>query len=412
MKKYIILAIASAALLCASCQKTPSVKGDKVGYLSFTNFSLGLDETVETKAIEADGNYVITIYDADENEVLQKNYKEIKNNDSKLSLEAGEYTLVASSSAEEVPVAEFEKPVYGVTKNFTIEAGMETPIGELTCTLLQCKVTVSYSDEFLAAVTGDCSTKVEVTAGSPLVFNLNADKTYDQYAGYFAVNGSTMIVSFRGSIDGKTKTQSKTFTNIAPKQWRQVKFIQKLNEEGQATFDIEINDLVSDETLNNTVEANEDILGDDPDAPKGDGGITLVPDYENGCDAEITDLNNILIVPEETRDMKIRFRATVPNGVKKFEVHIDSDCEEFLMAVSAAQATKLDLINPIAANQIIFEVVPFPHGDELLNMTDIEFNLDAAQKEILSYPGNHTFLMKIVDNEGCKNEIPVVMVVE
>ena len=110
--------------------------------------------------------------------------------------------------------------------------------------------------------------------------------------------------------------------------------------------------------------------------------------------------------------MKIRFKALVPNGVKKFNVSIDSDSNAFLTAVDAAEARNLNLIAPSAANAIIFDVVPFPHGEELLNMTEIDFNLDAAQDAITLYRGHHTFTMSIVDNKGCKNSIPVTMVVE
>ena len=413
MKKNIIIAFASAALvLFASCQKTPISAVQGVGTLSFSEFTLGLDETVETKAVAASGNYTITIIDSEGNEVEKKTYDEVKNNDYKLSLTAGSYTLVASSSADEVPLAAFEQPVYGVSKEFTIAAGMTTSIGELVCTLQQCKVTVSYSDDFLKMVTGQCSTKVTVDPEQPLEYALNADKTYEQSAGYFAVTGSTMTVVFKGDIEGGSKSMTKVFSNIAPKQWRQIKFIPKVDEEGNATFDIVIQDLISDATLNNAVDPKEEIIGEDPEAPKGDGGITLAPDYEAGCDAEITDLENMLIVPVEIRDMAIRFRATVPNGVKKFNVIIDSDNESFLSAVDAANARELDLINPLPENGIIFDVVPFPHGQELLGQTDIAFNLDAAQDAITIYSGRHTFKMIIVDQTGCKNEIPVVMVVE
>ena len=413
MKKNIILSVATSVLVMfASCQKTPVNSDNKVGYLSFSEFSLDIDEEVDTRATAANGNYTISIYNADEDLVMQKSYSELKNNANKLTLLAGTYTLVASSSADEVPVAAFEQPVYGVTKNFTIEAGMESRIGELTCTLVQCKVTVAYSDDFLAAVTGPCTTKVELTAGSPLNFELKADKTYDQSAGYFAVNGNTMTVVFKGSINGKTATQTKTFTNIAPKQWRQVRFIQKINEQGEATFDIVIQDLISDETLNNDITVKEEIIGEDPDAPKGDGGIMLSLDYEGGCDPEITDLENMLIVPVSERDMQIRFKATVPGGVKKFNVNITSTNEAFIAAVTAADAINLDLIRPSEANAIIFDVVPFPHGSELLNQTELAFNLDTAQDAIINYKGVHTFTMNIVDNEGCKNQIPVKMIVE
>ena len=400
-------------VLSAACQK--NIVDDKpvqYGYLAFDEFSLGLDEELVTKATEANGIYSVQILDEEGGAVLKKTYSEVKNNGNKISLPAGNYTLVARSIDGDVPVAEFEQPVYGVSKDFSITAGETTPLGELTCTLVQCKVTVAYSDEFLATVTGAGSTKVSLTSGYPLEYALNADKTYEKSAGYFAVNGNTMEVVFSGNIDGKSQKMTKTFTGISARQWRQIKFVVKKNEQGQATFDILIQDLISDVTLNNDLKADENIIGEDPEAPKGDGGITLVPDYDAGCDEEITDLENMLIVPVETRDMAIMLKATVPNGVKKFSVDIASDNDGFVAAVAAADATHLDLVNPSAQNAIIFDVVPFPHGQELLGQTDIAFDLSAAQDAIINYKGSHTFNMIIVDNQGCRKEIPVTMVVE
>ena len=412
MKKSILFILAAAAFVFAACQESIIGNGKGEGYISFSDFSLGLDETVVTKASAAPGNYLIMVLDAEGNEVFKSDYSSAINSGNKISVPAGNYTFVARSRDGEVPYAEFETPVYGATKEFSIAAGQTVNIGAVVCTLLQCKVTVAYSDEFLATVTGAGSTKVTLTAGYPLEFALNADRTYNQEAGYFAVNGNTMEVAFSGSIEGKTQKMTKTFSNVAAKQWRQIKFVQKKNEQGQATFDIEINDLISDATLNNNVDASESLIGDDPDAPKGDGGITLVLDYAAGCDKELTDLNNLLIVPMEERVMNIRLRATVPGGVKKFTVDIASDSEAFLGAVDLAQARHLDLINPKPENAAIFQVVPFPHGDELLGLTDIEFNLSSAQEAILLFPGKHVFTMTIIDQEGCKNQIPVTMVVE
>lgn len=411
MKKNIFIALASAmVMLVASCQKPADVINN-VGYLSFSEFSLGFDEEVDTKATAASGNYIITILNADEDVVMTKSYSEVKNNDNKLSLAAGTYTLVARSS-DVLPVAEFDTPVYGVSREFTIEAGLETEVGELVCTLLQCKVTVDYSPEFLQAVTGECSTTVEVTSGNGLDFKINADGSYEDRAGFFQVTGNTMTVVFKGSIDGKSKSMTKVYSNIAPKQWRKIKFVPKVDEQGNATFDIVINKLIDDAVLNGTASVEEEILGEDPAAPKGDGGITLVADYESGCDADITDLQNIKIYPLSEKDMSIKFKATIPNGVKKFNVNIESTSEEFLAAVDAASARNLNLVNPLEENAVIFTVVPFPHGAELLNQTEVLFDLSAAQDAIIIYKGTHTFTMNIVDNKGCKKSVSVVMLVE
>ncbi len=399
-------------VLSVSCQKTPELS-KKTGYLSLGELSLVMDDALVTKATSAaSGTYAIIVYNAEGDVAASTTYAAVKNNDNRISLPAGDYTLVARSTDEEVPVAEFEQPVYGATKAFSIAAGETTSIGALTCTLLQVKVTVAYSDEFLEAVTGNGATKVTVTSGYPLAYDLNADRSYEQSAGYFAVNGSTMEVVFSGSINGKSVKMGKSFTGISAKQWRQVKFVQKKNEQGEATFDIVINDLVDDVTLNNEISGSEDIVGVDPDAPKGDGGIDLTFDYAAGCDAQLTDLTNMLIVPLSERAMSIKLRATVPDGVKKFTVNIASSSTPFTLAVEAASATNLDLINPLPDNDIIFQVVPFPHGQDLVGQTDIAFDLSAAQEAIINYPGVHTFTMKITDQNNCSKAIPVTMVVE
>lgn len=414
MKKFILLSVSATMMLLASCQKGPVSNNKAEGVLSFGSFSLELDETVDTKAsTAADGSYTIKVLDADGIEYLRKTYAEVMDNDNMITLPAGNYTLVASSSASDVPYSDFENPIYGVSKDFTIKAGEVTEIGNLVCTLVQCKVTVSYSDEFLEHVTGDCRTSVSLKAGYPLEYKLSADKRYDQSAGYFAIEGNTLEVLFQGSFDGKNAKMPKSFSGIAAKQWRQIKFVLKKNEQGNATFDIEINDLISDATLNGVVGADDElILGEDPDAPKGDGGITIYPDYEAGCDAEITDLTNLLIVPESERIMCIKLKAEVPNGIMKFNVNIATDNNAFASAVASAAATNLDLINPLPDNEVIFKVVPFPHGQQLVGQTEVAFDLSNAQNAILNYKGHHTFTMTVLDQTGCRKSIVVTMIVE
>lgn len=420
-------------MFSTSCQKSiVNTPAENEGYLSFSEFALELDETVETKASAANGSYIVNISNADGSFAVKKTYSEVVNEGNKLSLPAGEYTLTATSAEGDVPASAFEQPVYGVSHSFSIAAGETTSIGALTCTLLQCKVTVSYSDEFIASVTGAGSTKVTLKAGYPLEYNLQANGSYDQSAGYFLVEGNTMEVVFSGSIEGKSQKMTKSFTNIAPKQWRQIKFIKKTNQQGNAVFDITINDLVSDATLNNTVDVPaEVIIGEDPDKPKGDGNITLMP--AEGADAAIvydegTELDDngnkigVLSIPiapltqeqinNNESTMAILLKASIPGGVKKFTVNIATDNSAFASAVEAASATNLDLINPLPANDVIFKVVPFPHGSDLIGKTEVDFDLSAAQPAIVNYKGNHVFTMTIVDNDGCSKVHKVTMTVE
>ena len=448
MKKIIILAASVMAMIsAASCQKTVvnEIKGD--GYLSFAELSLELDETLDTKATsdlpEAGGEYFIFVKNSDGVDAIDPiPYSTVQANANKISLPAGNYTLVARSTRNEVPVAEFDAPVYGTSKEFSITAGEETRAGELVCSLLQRKVTVSYSDEFLAMVTGDGSTTVTVSAEKSLVYALNADKSYETDAGYFAVTGETMTVVFKGSIEGKSQKMTKTFTGLAAKQFRQIKFVKKTNEQGDATFDIEIDALIDDTPLNEDVAGivgSEESIGDDPAQPKGDGGIRLVPNYtaeeieagknviitsfvtdENGDEVlyENGEKKISMTIPitaplvENTPDMSIKLKAVVPGGIKKFTVDIITDNSTFAAAVNEVNASHLDLVNPLAAHDIIYKLVPFPHGEEeLLGKLEVPFELDKAQPAISGFPGTHIFDMTIMDAAGSQNTIRVIMTV-
>ena len=423
MKKIFTLAALSAALIfSASCQKT-AVNKDGNGYLSFSEFELELDETVVTKASPASGNYTIFVMDANDEAIITKTYSEVKNNENMIMVPAGDYTLVVRSTEEAVPTAAFEQPVYGVSKQFSIVAGEVTPIGELTCTLLQCKVTVDYNDDFLKTVTGPCSTKVELTAGQPLEYVLNQDGTYNRSAGYFAVSGNTLNVTFSGNIEGADVTMNKTFSGIEAKQWRQIKFIPRRSIQGTATFDIVIDDLVSDEELSEDLVAEETIIGKDPNAPEDDGGIKilLAEDCQSTIqyseedvvfDADGNQINCTALVyipidpmpskeedPEQNPTMSIKLKALVPAGVAELYVDIATNSGSFANAVNVANATHIDLVNPQCA-ALIFDVVDFPRGEQILNMTELNFDLSGSQREITAYSGTHVFTMTIVDANG------------
>ena len=410
MKKIIAITAIALALL-PSCRKISSTS-ETEGTLSFASFQLDLDAA--TKAdVAAPGNYSIIIKDAQEKVVKTTTYTDVKSSDGGVTLPAGKYTLEALSSEEGVPAAAFEQPVYGISEEFNITAGQTTSIGVLTCTLLQVKVTVSYDDAFLASVTGAGKATVQVDPTAPLDFSMNYANgvvSYDHAAGYFAVNNgsnTTMNVVFSGLIDGKTQKMTANLTNIKPRQWRQIKFSKKVDSQGNATFVVTINSYVNDKELVVAMKAaGEDIIGEDPNAPKGDGGITM--GFAPGC-TMFNDLSNIVVPATGTMDL--RLVASIPGGIKKFVVDMASTSESFIGAVAMAGGTQLDLVDPKEEQGVVFDIVPFPHGSELLGKTEVAFDLSAAQGPILKFPGIHTFTMTITDQNGCKKSIPVSLIV-
>lgn len=420
MKKIIIMAALAVAAL-SSCRKINSPETSGEGKLSFAGLEIQYDSELVTKASAAPGNYAIFVYDEAGEQVYRTTYSEAQASDG-VTLGAGNYTLEARSTEDAVPAAIFELPVYGASMDFAINAGETTEIGSLTCTLQQCKVTVDYDSDFLKDVTGDCRTTVTVTAGYPLEYELaynNGNVSYDKSAGYFGIPAgaadagivptTTMTVVFKGSINGRSQKMTAALVGIQARQWRQITFHKKVDEQGNATFEISINGFIDDEELVVPLAVDsEPAIGEDPNAPKGDGGITL--EFSEGC--AYTDLLNIAVPDPAVSAMDLRFDITVPNGVRKFIVDIDSDSVDFINSVKLTGSTRLDLINPMESQGLVFDIVPFPHGESLVGRTELVFDLSAAQEPIYAFPGHHTFTMTITDQKGCRNSIPVVLVVE
>lgn len=415
MKKTITIASCIAVLALSSCKQDKFDYGS-VGTLSFANCELSVSEDLNrvTKAAEAaDDSYMLYLYDTSNGSLVwEKNYGTVKAMTDGVSLPAGEYRLDVRSTAAEVPAAKFNAPVYGTSESFTISVGQTTNVGTLTCTLLQSAVTVGYNDGFLESVTGDGAATVEITAGYPLEYKLSYNEgsapTYDRRTGYFAVNNgenTTMTVTYKGNIEGKLQKMTTSIAGIKARDWHIITFMKKVEATGNSNFAIVIDGLVMDTTLDNNLTAGEEGDGNDPNAPVGDGGIRLV----STCSYDIT---QPIVVPTEPGTFALTMQAEVPNGARKFTVDIASTNVDFINSVNTVGGTTLDLINPAEAAMGIFDIVPFPHGSELLGATTIDFDLSNAQTPLLAFAGTHSFTMNVTDNKGCKNSIVIELVVE
>ena len=413
MRKLSYIFLAAVMVLTVSCRKDTFKYEDgkeNSGILSFAGLSLEVSEDVNkvaTKADAAGDEYTVFLYDDSGKPLWQKSYGEVRNGGD-ISLPAGTYRLEARSISAAVPQARFNSPVYGASEEVVIKAGEKTVLEPMTCTLLQVVVTVGYNDEFLKSVTGDGVATVELMSGFPLDYKLTYSEenvNYDHSMGYFAVNGenSTLVLTFKGSVDGKTQKMRTSITGVKVRDWHVITIMKKVDLSGNASFAIEIDGLVEDVELDNDVTAAEEGDGYDPETPTGDGGIKLVS-------TSAYDITKDVTVPE-TGSFPLTMQAIIPNGVRRFTVKIDSTNEEFMDAVNGVGGSTLDLINPSEAALGIFTIVPFPHGSELSGKTEIDFDLSGAQSPLLAFKGTHTFTMNVVDTKGCNKSIPIKLVV-
>jgi hypothetical protein len=416
--KSLRLILAAAALVCAVSCNEDFRRHEEIttGILSFANFTIhsGLDvEVVSKSTTEASGDYIINVYDADAELVRSVTYAEVKQSGYGIELSAGNYSLEVLSGT--LQICAFDAPVYGATTDFSIVAGEKTELGDITCKILQCAATVDYDDALKEIMTGDGKASVEVTSGYPLAYNLlynGGNIIREERIGYFSLESgaTTMVVTFSGKVNGSTQKMTKVISGIKAGELRQIRFIKKVNAEGDATIDITVNGYVEDADLLAYIAAPQlDIIGEDPEAPKGDGDIRLI--FEPDC-TMFDDLSNIVVPTLEQGAMDLRLIIMAPGGIKKLGVVIESTNSAFLGAVQAAGGPELDLVNPSAESEVIFQVVPFPHGSDLLGATEVHLDLSAAQAPILGFAGSHTFTMKVTDNNNCRNEVAVTMIVQ
>lgn len=439
MKRFFAVALLAAAMF-TSCADNFEYKSEEqqFGTLSFSGLDITVSEDVDVvRATEADNNYLIYIYDSENTLYNGKpyTYGEIKNgSNGQISLPAGTYRLEARS-ASTIPTAEWEEPVYGASQSgINITAGTTTEVGTLTCRLLQCKVTVDYNDDFLAMIAGDC--KVDVTVGGTLTYELKlvgGKPSYTREAGYFDVNNganTTMEVKFSGSIrdeksgDITTQRMTKAFDGIGAAQWRMIKFIKKINGEGNATFDIVINDYVEDTPLGEDITGAEESIGEDPNKPKGDGGIKLV--NTAGMSSEMQEAWNAALQGEKPHIKiaglsELKFTAEVPNLVYEFYVDITStDTEGFQSAVNAITVgnrgriylTKEEKEHRDVITSLNGLGIAFPFPEDVIGKDVVYFDLTNALSPLSEFKGNHTFAMHVTDRKGCQNVINLVLVVE
>lgn len=467
------------AVMFTACNKDTyhyKDKNQELGYgtLSFANAELIVSEELDeiTRAEEQsaqeldnyciwvlknDGNDTYTVFDLDKEDINKDYvvYSSVKQDG--IKLEAGNYILKIQFLSIDIPGAAFETPIYGAEIPFNIVAGSDTELEHITCKLWkQVAVVVDYNELFLEHLVGAGQTTVsrKDDSESKLVYEVVGNETASPVSqtddkGYFLISDveETLKVEFKGQMrtdDGNVKTQkmATSIGGVKAGQLRKIKFIMSEDTDGNATFSIEINGMVEDETLGEGIDVSEGSLGTDPNAPKGDGNIRLINTaglneytsptmeawngsftYENEDDDQDEEVrNDPIIIPgnlttngvDEDGKTKylLSFDAIVPNGIKTFVVEIESET-----IVSQLGVSKLDLINDTAILKNISGIIPFPYHDPdegkyIQDQTTISFELGAAVPLLQGLGGTHIFRMKVRDNQDKMKDIDLKLVVE
>ena len=463
----------SAALALVACDKDNyNYSGLKEGYglLSFADAGFVVSEETNTRATEpASDNTVIWVYNVTEDgtvnvdepvdlapndeDITYTTYGAVKT--SGITLPGGNYVLRAQTK-DAIPMVG-DAAVYGIDEPFSIIAGQETPLEELTLYLYkQVKVSVSYNEAFQNSLTENGGTTT-VTIDSENFATFNVTPTdYDSDSQYLYLDltneadevkesGVSMEISVNAEMyvkeDGVTsvKTQKMTaaVTGVKPRDYRKIQIHKEEIKDGGANFSIVVDGLEVDTELSTDISASEGSLGDDPNAPKGDGGIKLINiagltgDNQTEWNAYVAQTeeaiaNNVMISGVHKDAITVNgltaltFSAEVPNGVYNFYVDITSTDAGFNDAVKNITVnkdgriylTKTESEHRAVVTSLNGLGISFPFPEDVIDKTEVEFPLSAAIEALAEFPGTHYFTMNVIDNTGCKNTIVLTLKVE
>ena len=405
MKLFRLISTVALALTIGlvGCERDKIGYGDKegaTGTLSFMQFGVETStdiEIISRAATSATYNYVIRIFDANGDQVGSDYiYGQMPES---IVLTTGTYSMKIQSQSQ-IPSAEFEAPVYGAPVNgIVIEEDQTTDLGVITCKLINIKVSVGYNEAMWAVLGDDANVLVEIGDGA-----LNFAKGESQN-GYFAAPevSNAMTVKFAGTVDGNYATMTRAFTDVKAGQWRKINFIMTVNEEGDATFDVVVEDWCDEKELANNIEVSEEVIGPDPDAGEGEEENPDAPKviYKGGS----VPTSPIVI----TDGMELGFTISAPKGIAGLSVDIASDNADFNNDVLSMGISPIDLVNPSEAQISICDMFGLPYGANLVGQTETAFDLSGAVTPLLGFPGTHSFTLTITDAEGNSTSTTIKM---
>ena len=465
----------SAALAFVACDKDNyNYSGLKEGYglLSFADAGFVVSEETNTRATEpASDNTVIWVYNVNEDgtvnvdepvdlapndeDIAYTTYGAVKTNG--ITLPGGDYMLRAQTK-DAIPMVG-DAAVYGIDQPFSITAGQPTELETLTLYLYkQVKVSVSYNEAFQKSLTENGgTTTVTLDSENFATFNVTPND-FDSDSQYLYIDltneakevqeaGVSMEISVNAEMyvkeDGVTsvKTQKMTaaVTGVKPRDYRKIQIHKEEIKDGGANFTIVVDDLEVDTELSTDISASEGSLGDDPNAPKGDGGIKLINiagltgNNQTEWNAYVAQTeeaiaNNVMITGVHKDAITVNgltaltFSAEVPNGVYNFYVDITSTNPDFEEAVAFITVDKnnpqrIYLTKTESEHRGVVAGldgigISFPYPEDVINKTQVSFPLTAAIDKLSGFKGTHYFTMNVIDNTGCKNTIVLTLKVE
>ena len=416
-KIFSILLAAAAMVGLSSCDNgmdpNPS---EGSGQLKLSSLTVDVDDSeseVSRAGVNTD-NFSVVITPADGGPAYSYVYSEMPEI---VTLPVGDYTVTVES--HELQKAEWDKPYYAGSKEFSITDGEITEIGAVTCTFQSLKVTVVYSEELKNLMSDNCKVLVVANDEGRLTYAPDETRT-----GCFAVveGSNTLVASFTGTVGGSPVQLLKTFNNVAPGQHYKLTFAVKgvtpgvPDEYGQVDLadGISVDLSVVDENIGSNL-GDEDELIDvtrpgDPDKPNqpeepDDPIVTPVdPDYTLTITSETFNID----VPNTASAGTYLVQINSSDGIAHLYVDITTDSESFRSSAGEMVPLSFDLAYPentpgdyngFTATEALANL-QFPMQDAVIGAHSLDFDITSFVPLLGAFSGTHNFKLTVVDANG------------
>ena len=414
------LLFALTALFAVSCHEglriDDSTSHANMGYLSLSALSVELvsdhkpvdgelsrAEATSRAAVDIN-TFDCAIYDQS-GQTLIKSFKYGARPSEAIELEAGKYIFKMISG--EIPGAEFECPIYGLTEPFTIVRKQTTVLDELVCTLQNIQASIKYSADLRAALSDDTTATLTVGSSS-LVFGVDETRS-----GYFkaeqALNDIDVLVKGMYTQEGKEPAAfefNTTIKNVKAGQYSDIELYVEYSGEGNISISVTIDGWVVDQSIVYDLAKliSEDVMVDDDDKPT----LTLVG---GDIDAEIllaqTDFDQ-----NGNYTKNVVVDVTSKSAITSLVVDIASTNPT--MAASLAEyglSSSIDLCNAGAASGAL-KLMGLPVNDQVKGKTAVTYNITGQMKLLKELVGTHTFTVTVTDEQGGATTKALVITVQ
>ena len=370
---------------------------------------VGLLSKKSTRASVDVNNFDCSIINEENKIVLSFKYGERPTQ--AIELETGDYIFKIVSG--EVSGAAWDAPVYGTTKPFKIVRNETTTISEIVCSLMQIKVSVSYSADLLERLGERTLTTVSVGENS-----LDYALTEERSGFFLAPNASnTIALRISGTYAAdkenfKIIEMNKEVRDVKAGQHSKIHFYIEHAAEGNIKVGVTIRDWVTDEIVPCNV---ADKVFEEEWTDGGNEGGNDTPETPAEDPNIVWDGHDISQREQIVADLGVDLLISASKGIKEFYVKIESAS---LTPVELAGVGLCDVLNLCYPKQsydsnnpgVFIDVeeplrgLGFAVADEVVNKTFVKLSITQFMGVLQAVSGtdlkNHDFVLTVVDNEG------------